>query len=102
MPIGGLLATWTGGYPLQFFGVFGENGLAAPGFIAKNEALSEQLFEWHGYAGLAVAALLVLHRAPRRRRRRGLPAALRGGLCALAGGRRTARCRHHRSAGGPE
>ena len=61
MPIGGLLATWTGGYPLQFFGVFGENGLAPPGFIGKNEALSEQLFEWHGYAGLAVAALLVLH-----------------------------------------
>jgi cytochrome b561 len=61
MPIGGWLATWFGGYPLQFFGLFGADGLAAPGFIGKHEALSEQLFTFHGYAGLAVAVLLVLH-----------------------------------------
>jgi len=61
MPLGGMAATWLGGFPLQFFGLFGEAGLAPPGFIAKNEALSEQLFLFHGYAGVAVAALLVLH-----------------------------------------
>jgi cytochrome b561 len=61
MPIGGMLATWTGGYPLQFFGLFGPDGLQPPGFVQKNEALSEQLFTFHGYGGLAVAVLLVLH-----------------------------------------
>lgn len=55
MPIGGWLATAAGGYPVQFF------DWNLPGFIGKNEALSEQLFMFHGYAGLAVAALLVLH-----------------------------------------
>ncbi|WP_295541071.1 cytochrome b/b6 domain-containing protein [uncultured Thiohalocapsa sp.] len=55
MPIGGWLATAAGGFPVQFF------DWNLPGFIGKNEALSEQLFMLHGYAGLAIAALLVLH-----------------------------------------
>ncbi|WP_295883432.1 cytochrome b/b6 domain-containing protein [uncultured Thiohalocapsa sp.] len=55
MPIGGWLATAAGGFPVQFF------DWNLPGFIGKDEALSEQLFMFHGYAGLAVAALLVLH-----------------------------------------
>jgi len=55
MPIGGWLATWIGGYPVDFFGLEWQSP------IAKNEALSDQLFAVHGYTGLAVAALLLLH-----------------------------------------
>jgi cytochrome b561 len=55
MPIGGWLATAAGGYPVQFF------DWELPGLIGKNEALSERLFEFHGIAGLLLAALLVLH-----------------------------------------
>lgn len=55
MPIVGWLATAAGGYPVEFF------DWELPGFIGKNEALSEQLFELHGLAGLIVLALLVLH-----------------------------------------
>lgn len=55
MPIGGWLATAAGGYPVQFF------DWNLPGFIGKNEALSKQLFMFHGYAGIAIAVLLVLH-----------------------------------------
>jgi cytochrome b561 len=55
MPIGGALATMLGGYPVQFF------AWELPAFLAKNEALSQQLFAAHGIAGLIVLALLVLH-----------------------------------------
>jgi cytochrome b561 len=55
IPIGGWLATAAGGYPVEFF------AWELPGFIGKNEALSAQLFMVHGYAGLVVALLLVLH-----------------------------------------
>jgi cytochrome b561 len=55
MPIGGWLATAAGGYPVEFF------NWELPGLIGKNEALSKQLFMMHGYAGVAVAVLLVLH-----------------------------------------
>jgi cytochrome b561 len=61
MPIGGWLATWYGGFPVQFFGLFGDSGLAAPEFVVKNDELSEQLFQFHGFAGIAVAVLLLLH-----------------------------------------
>ena len=55
MPIGGWLATAAGGYPVQFF------DWNLPGFIGKDEQLSETLFQFHGIAGLIVAGLLVLH-----------------------------------------
>ncbi|MGD8206686.1 MAG: cytochrome b/b6 domain-containing protein [Thiohalocapsa sp.] len=55
MPIGGWLATAAGGFPVQFF------DWELPGLIGKNEELSKTLFLMHGYAGLAVIALLVLH-----------------------------------------
>ena len=55
LPIGGWLATAAGGYPVQFF------DFELPGFIGKNEQLSETLFEFHGYAALALLALIVLH-----------------------------------------
>lgn len=61
MPIGGWMATWLGGFPVQFFGLFGENGWQPPAFIGKDEALSKQLFMVHGYAGIAVAVLALLH-----------------------------------------
>ena len=55
IPIGGWLATAAGGFPVSFF------AWELPGFIGKNEELSKQLFMVHGYAGLVVALLLVLH-----------------------------------------
>jgi cytochrome b561 len=55
MPIGGWLATAAGGYPVQFF------DLELPGLIGKDEGLSETLFRFHGYAGLLLLALIVLH-----------------------------------------
>lgn len=55
MPIGGWLATAAGGYPVQFF------DFELPGLIGKNEELSEVLFQFHGYAGLLLLALIVLH-----------------------------------------
>lgn len=55
MPIGGWLATAAGGFPVQFF------DWTLPGFIGKNEALSEQLFQFHLYGGIALALLVVLH-----------------------------------------
>jgi cytochrome b561 len=55
MPIGGALATAFGGYPLQFF----DWEWLAP--VDKNEALSEQLFLFHGIAGLVLSALVLLH-----------------------------------------
>lgn len=55
MPIGGALATATGGFPVQFF------NFELPALLPKNEALSAQLFQLHGIGGLIVLALLVLH-----------------------------------------
>jgi cytochrome b561 len=55
IPIGGWLATAAGGYPVQFF------AFELPGFIGKNEQLSETLFLFHGYAGLLLLGLIVLH-----------------------------------------
>ena len=55
MPIGGWLATASGGYPVQFF------DWELPGLIGKSEALSERLFQFHGIGGLILTALLVLH-----------------------------------------
>jgi cytochrome b561 len=55
MPIGGWLATAAGGYPVQFF------EFELPGLIGKNEELSETLFQFHGYAGLLLLALTLVH-----------------------------------------
>jgi cytochrome b561 len=55
MPIGGWLATAAGGYPVQFF------DFELPGLIGKNEELSKTMFALHGYAGLLLLALIVLH-----------------------------------------
>ncbi len=54
-PIVGWLATAAGGYPVQLF------AWTLPGLIAKDEALSEKLFELHELLGWALLALLVLH-----------------------------------------
>jgi cytochrome b561 len=55
MPIGGWIATAAGGFPVQFF------DWDLPGLIGKNPDLSEQMFQFHLYGGMALAALLVLH-----------------------------------------
>jgi len=55
IPIGGWIATAAGGYPVQFF------DLSLPGFVGKNEALSETLFGLHGAAGLFLLFLILLH-----------------------------------------
>jgi cytochrome b561 len=55
MPIGGWLATASGGFPVQFF------DWELPGLVPKNEALSEQLFLIHGIAGLVLLALVLVH-----------------------------------------
>ena len=54
-PIVGWLATAAGGYPVQFL------AWNLPGLIAKDPALSEQLFQLHGLLGWALLALLALH-----------------------------------------
>ena len=55
LPIVGWLATAAGGYPVQFL------AWNLPGLIAKDPALSEQLFQLHGLLGWALLALLALH-----------------------------------------
>ncbi|MCF7983558.1 MAG: cytochrome b/b6 domain-containing protein [Thiohalocapsa sp.] len=55
MPIGGWLATASGGFPVQFF------DWELPGLVPKNEELSKTLFQFHGYAGLVLLGLIVLH-----------------------------------------
>jgi len=55
MPIGGLLGTAFGGFPVEFF----DWTLPVP--VEKNEALSEQFFTIHGIAALALFALLLVH-----------------------------------------
>jgi cytochrome b561 len=54
-PIVGWLATAAGGYPVQFL------AWNLPGLIAKDPALSEQLFQLHGLLGWALLVLLALH-----------------------------------------
>ena len=54
-PILGWAATAAGGYPIQFF----EWNL--PGFLSKDEALSEVLYEVHGVGGWLILILAGLH-----------------------------------------
>ena len=55
LPVVGWLATAAGGYPVQFF------AWTLPGLIAKDKALSETLFQFHGILGWMLLALLALH-----------------------------------------
>jgi len=55
LPVLGWLATAAGGYPVQFF------AWTLPGLIAKDKALSEALFQFHGILGWVLLALLALH-----------------------------------------
>lgn len=55
IPIGGWLATSAGGYPVSFF------EWDVPALMGKDEALSKQLFQIHGIAGLVLLALVLLH-----------------------------------------
>jgi cytochrome b561 len=54
-PIVGWAATAAGGYPVQFF------GWVLPGFLSKNEDLSETLYEVHGTIGAIIVLLVLLH-----------------------------------------
>ncbi|AGA32964.1 Cytochrome B561 [Thioalkalivibrio nitratireducens DSM 14787] len=56
MPVLGVLATASGGFPVHFFHIE-----LLPGFISENEALSERLFGWHRIVGITLAGLIVLH-----------------------------------------
>ncbi len=55
MPILGWMATAAGGYPVQFF------DWNLPGFIGKNEKLSETLFELHELVGWTLIGLILIH-----------------------------------------
>ncbi|MDN3517038.1 cytochrome b [Aquisalimonas lutea] len=55
MPVLGWLATAAGDFPVAFF------HYELPRLIGTNEALSEQLYAWHGAVGLTVLGLIVLH-----------------------------------------
>ncbi|HYN78751.1 MAG TPA: cytochrome b [Lamprocystis sp. (in: g-proteobacteria)] len=55
MPVIGWLATAAGGYPVEFF------GWTLPGFIGKDQSLSETLFTVHGVVGWVILGLIVLH-----------------------------------------
>lgn len=55
MPVVGWLATAAGGFPVQFF------HWNLPGFIGENEALSEQLYQWHAILGWLILALAAVH-----------------------------------------
>lgn len=55
MPILGWLATDTLNYPVEFF------GWNLPQFIAKDKAIGEMLYDWHGIAGWLILAVVVLH-----------------------------------------
>ncbi|MFN2332611.1 MAG: cytochrome b [Halomonas sp.] len=54
-PLLGWAATASGNYPVQFL------HWHLPGVIGVNEALSERLFEWHGWLGWAILGLVALH-----------------------------------------
>jgi cytochrome b561 len=55
MPSIGWVATASGGFPVEFF------LWQLPGFIGKNEPLSEQLFMLHEWLSWIIVALVVLH-----------------------------------------
>ncbi|MEM9043322.1 MAG: cytochrome b [Pseudomonadota bacterium] len=55
MPILGWLGTAAGGFPVEFFSV------NLPGFIAKDKALSEQLFQLHALVGDLIFILVSVH-----------------------------------------
>lgn len=54
-PVLGWLATATGDFPVDFFGV------TLPGLVGVDKALSEVLFEWHGVVAWTILALASLH-----------------------------------------
>lgn len=56
-PIIGWAATAAGGYPVQFF------GWNLPGFLSKDEALSETLYGVHGLFGWLILILVLVHLA---------------------------------------
>ncbi|MEC8918328.1 MAG: cytochrome b/b6 domain-containing protein [Pseudomonadota bacterium] len=55
MPVLGWLATDIGDFPVEFFGSH------LPGLIAKNQALSERLYQWHGRVGWTILVLALIH-----------------------------------------
>lgn len=55
MPVVGWLGTAAGGYPVQFF------DWTLPGLIAKDESLSKDLFELHGWLGWLLIGLILIH-----------------------------------------
>ncbi|MGM0982989.1 MAG: cytochrome b [Pseudomonadota bacterium] len=55
MPVLGWTATASGDFPVQFL------HWNLPGLIGVNEALSEQLFLWHGRLGWTILGLVLLH-----------------------------------------
>ncbi|GHE20847.1 cytochrome b [Halomonas urumqiensis] len=55
MPILGWLATASGGFPVQFL------HWRLPGLIGRDDALSEQLFMWHGRLAWVILGLVALH-----------------------------------------
>ncbi|WP_290787009.1 cytochrome b [Halomonas sp.] len=54
-PLLGWAATASGNFPVQFL------HWHLPGVVGVNEALSERLFEWHGWLGWAILGLISLH-----------------------------------------
>jgi cytochrome b561 len=56
MPVIGWWATSAYGAPIIVFGLF-----ELPPLVAQDRALSERLFALHGYAGIALALLIVAH-----------------------------------------
>lgn len=55
MPLLGWLATDIGDFPVEFFDA------NLPGLIAKDQALSESLYQWHGRVGWAILVLALIH-----------------------------------------
>lgn len=55
MPILGWAATAAGGFPVEFF------DMKLPGFIGKDKALSELLYEYHGLIAYVIMGLAALH-----------------------------------------
>jgi len=54
-PLLGWAATASGNFPVQFL------HWHLPGVVPVNEALSERLFEWHGWLGWVILGLITLH-----------------------------------------
>lgn len=54
-PLLGWAATASGNFPVQFL------HWHLPGVVPVNEALSERLFEWHGWLGWVILGLVALH-----------------------------------------